>query len=266
MNFSFDDLVSVNQILADVLLDVDDEETRLRTRGWYTRQVGNALKELSFETYFDTRIEDIDIPENCIIKIPKGAFNIRNISVYSESGTNILDSRNVYIKMGFNTRGYNTGYTAKNKPYQYDPFVNPYHPSGIPNMVASFEQPTDYPTRNSQEIYYCNIRNGYIYLSNSCRNYTKLRIEYNGMGVDINDVGIVPPICREEVIMYVVERTFRSLKARDYNKYAPLHRDIYSQLYMPIKASKWSDAVYRLKRLDTKTRSDLREYFARLMY
>lgn len=247
MNFSHNDLLSINNILADVLRDVDDERTRLRTKGYYKRQIKHAIEELAFDTYFDERFKDIPLPSNLRLAIPSGAFNIRNIFIFNGEDCKVEDSKIVWDKKDFLSSGKGMGYTARNKSGQTDPFILSYT--------------SDY------DIYYCNIQNGIIVFSDACAGYKSVRIQYNGIASDIDQYKIVPRMFREAVTLFVEEKVFASLKAKDIRKYRPLWLDIYNQLYSgsPFRG-KWAEAKDRAKRLDTKKLRDLSVYINRLNY
>lgn len=245
MNVSFDSYLSINEILADALRIVDDEDMRIRNIGWYKRQVKTCLEQLNFRTHFDERYSDFDIPSNKIIKLPKGAWNIKEVYVYNTDCFSIDSSRRVFHKDNFisNEKG---GYTARNKTDQRDYFINSHH--------------------DDSYLHFYNVQNGNIHFSDACLTFDKIRIVYNGMASDVDDVKIIPPFIREAVVGYVAERFFFSLKSKDI-KYRVLWADAKADLYTQKsrhELSTWDEAKYMLKRIDDKHRTDMNEYWGRL--
>lgn len=250
MTFSFDDLLSTNEILADALMIIDDREQRQLTPGWYARQVKKALEQLNYQAPFVELFKDIELPENLIVSMPKGSWNIRDLFLWSGDECIIEYSVRVGHKTNFNTYGQGTGYTARTKPSQPDLFINNY---GV----------------NDTSLYFYYANAGNIFLSDACASYDNIRIVYNGSPTqDIDDVRFIPPVAREALIGYVVERAFFVLKTRD-PKYRLAWADAKADLYQEpsrMEQSKWDMAITLLKRLDKKRLDDLSVYLSKMNY
>ena len=252
MNFSYSDLLTIEDILRDVTVAVDDEEMKLLNIGFYRKQVKEALRKLNYETQFDIRYEDLDMPDNLIINFPSGAFNLRDIFIYNtpnipdQTTTNDADCCSinqivrVFHKTNFLTKGKNHGYSARIEPYMSDPFYS--------SCVSD------------SSVYFYNIQNGLLMLSDSCESFKKVRLVYNGDPANVDKTKIIPPFLREGIVSFVTERAFFYLKARD-PKYRPLWSDSKIDLM-----DKWRDAIYFSKRKDKKERDDLGENLSRLNY
>jgi len=249
MNFSYQDLLPANTILADVLPQIDDLEQKKLNRGWYLRQVKTALDELNFETQFNERFQDIKLPHSMKIDIPKGVWNLRDIFLFNydtDKCCQIGQSVRCFHKSNFLTQGNDLGYTARNKTGQQDPFTK---------IQA-----------NDANINFFNIQNGIIMFSVSCNKFSHFRIVYNGIASEIEDVGIVPRMARNAVVQYVVVEAFSALKARDKN-FRLLWSDARTTLYTPkskYELSTWDEAKYRLKTLDKKYKDDYAQYLAQI--
>jgi hypothetical protein len=97
-DMNHNDYVSVGEMLTDILRNVNDEDLRIYGKGYYIRQVKNAMKELTFDTKFLEYYCDVDMPDDGKLEFPKGAFEITDLfvlDVSSESeeamnGTNCL--------------------------------------------------------------------------------------------------------------------------------------------------------------------------------
>ena len=253
--FSYESLLSIENILADAIMFVGDPDMRLLNKGYYVRQAKAALDELGFETFFDIRYQDLVIPDDLRLQMPSGAWNIRDLFIFNtyvpgtdeQSGRccQIVDSRRVVHKNNFLTTGYQNGYTARNKSNQWDYFIVP----------ISFDN----------SLYFYNVQNGIIMLSDFCKPYKYLRIVYNGTPSDIDKTKMIPPFARNAVVAYVVERALFAIKSRDKAKridWMDARADLYSQPSRTV-SSKWDEAKYRLKNMDKKQADDLKEYLSR---
>jgi hypothetical protein len=101
------DFVSVNHILAEVSMTLDDAEYRKGfSIGWYTSRIQDALQELAFDTFFDTVTIDKDMPKKTLsLELPKNVFNIREIYLYNGSCCSPSTSQVVWYKRLYNNNG-----------------------------------------------------------------------------------------------------------------------------------------------------------------
>ena len=114
MNFSPHSFVSVNEILADVLKITNDSGFKINTRGWYISQVRQALQELSFDTFFDEKNEELIIPNDLRVDMPKGAFNLKQLFLFNGTKCNVgSNTPTVWYKQNYWTGG--NGYLARDK-------------------------------------------------------------------------------------------------------------------------------------------------------
>jgi hypothetical protein len=248
MEFGARDLISINDILADVLLDVGDESMKLRTPGFYQAQVKYAMNELSFDTLFIEETTDIVMPTDMFVEIPAGVFNIREVYVYSGTPDEIKYMENVYWKRRFKSRGFEKGYTANVKSGNTtDPFIS------APILETN--------------PYYFNVQRGFIMLSDPCSGYDYIRVVYNSIQASGNilDAKIIPPFARKAVTLWVVEKAARSLKVKE-PKYRQIQIEAATQLDEYGLTGAWQEAKRRLKRLDTKKYHDLVEYNSKILY
>lgn len=260
MTFSYADLLSLENILADAIMYVGDPGMKILNKGYYLRQAKAGLDEMGFETFFDLRYQDIEITENLQIPMPSGAWNIRDLFVFNtyvsvtdnvtsdttiSSCCQIAESRRLVHKQNFLTRGYESGYTARNKSNQWDYFVIPFSQDNV--------------------LYFYNVQNGMIMLSDYCKPWKYLRIVYNGTPSDIDKTKMIPPFIRNAIVGYVTERCLFAIKSRDKTKridWMDARADLYTKAG-PTTASKWDEAKYRLKSMDKKQADDLKEYLSR---
>ena len=246
MNFSPQSAITIENILSDILLEVEDEDHKLFTPGYYVHLVQSALEELSIDSFLLTYWQDFDFPsETLSLEMPKGAFNIKQVYVFNGDDCVVSDMREVHYKRLYNTKGNGYGYTTKNKTNIDDYFMAGYS--------------------SSESILFFNLQNGNISFSSSCSEYDNVRLVYNGVQTNIGDVPIIPLPFRQVVIDWVVEKIFRRLKAKDPRKYRPLWSDINSVLYRPFDGS-WDKALKRARTLDSKVKEDYFEYFSKMNY
>jgi len=240
LEFSHQDLLSINDVIADVTRICNDEDMRKRNIGYYKRQVKNAIDELSIEIPFVKQYKDLILSRK--VAIPAGCWEIINMWVYSGDCCEVSSSREVHWKRNYQLLG-DSGYFANNKPNQEDNFITP--KSDISN------------------VYFFNIQNGYIVFSDNCLNFSKVRIEFNGYAsdVDVNEAKIIPRIVREAIVYKTSKAVLMGLIHTD-NMYYGVLNNIKAELDTPY-IGLWDKAKTRLKKMGYKKRSDMRKYYNR---
>jgi len=246
------DFISPNDILADVLVEVQDEELKMGfSKGWYNAQIQRAVEELAYDTFFDKKTLDVDFPrESLMMKMPKNAFNIKEMYLFNGE-CKPGDSVKVYWKRQFNNKNggkYTASRTDDNGSSALDPFYSSKSSGG--------------GTYNTNLFYY-NIQNGMIMFSSNGKSYSKVRIIYNGTGGAIDETPYILRYLRQAVIDYVTLQQFKAMKTRDRNMYRTMYTDKYSELYS-IPNGTWYKAERRVKTLDTLERETLKQYVGRM--
>ena len=179
------------------------------------------------------------------VELPAGAFNIREIYVYDGEICKPTAFRIVHWKRNYNNKGNGSDATAKR----------------LPTREADFIYPKDSELTG---LLYANVQNGVIMFSSGCKDYSFLRIVYNGMAGAIGDEPVIPRIYRQAIVDYVVERCFRALKVKD-RTFRTHWADAYQVLTDP-KNGTWIKAERRAKSLHTFQGDTLREYLGRMNY
>lgn len=246
MNFSYQNLASIETILADVLPAINDEDTRLLSIGWYRRVIKAGLEKLNFHTKFDQRYLDLDMPEDLKMEMPAGSWEIRDLFAFTGDCCKVGASSRIFKKSNYLSKGKDMGYTARNKSGQWDYFIIPF--------------------QNDSSLLYYGIQRGLIMLSEACSGFEKVRIVFNGTPTDIHATKMIPHFAKEALIAYTVERAFFTLKVRD-PKYRAMWVDAKIDLYSPSSVSEWSkwdNAKWLLKDIDKKEWDDLAEYLSKL--
>lgn len=249
MNFSYQDNISIEEIMADVTENCNDKATRVMSKGWYIAQIRLAMDEMGFDAKFDVRYEDFKLNGIMNFEMPKGSWNLRDIFVWNQdpNGCCIVNSSHrVFHKSNFLSKGLQQGYTARNKTGQYDYFTVPF-------------------SSDSSVMFY-NIQNGLVMLSDACQTYEYCRLVFNGLASTIDEAKIVPHFARQAIIMWVTEKFWFKKKATGDPQARTQWIDSRNVLYTAPnreKDSLWVEAEKRFKRLDKKHWEDLNEYFGR---
>lgn len=236
MEFSNDSMISVEEILADVVRECQDTNYRRRTKGWYVSQVKYGLQELEFDVEFNIKFMDELIPSVLRIPLPERGFNVRGVWVYNGGNFQPENAVRVYRKLDMMTNGGGDGYVSSN----------------IAGMPDRFVQNS---TSHSNDFYY-GVQGGSIQLSDSCGSYAKVRVVYNSYTDDLSAPAI-PVFVREALSMYGAMKFFESCMPENPRLYAPLYDRKYNSLYRPRVArldSVWETAKRRMK----KSSKDLR--------
>lgn len=265
MDFSPQNFVSVNEILADVLKLVKDSSFRTNTKGWYTSQIQQALSELAYDTFFQKRVELLPIPSNLRIEMPKGAFNLKEIFLTNGTKCDLGPSTpQVWHKTNFWTGG--AGYAAKDKWNNgKDPFYT--NRSGNPGPHGSI---LSSDRQISDQLYFYGLQNGLIMLSPSCRAFKNIFIYFNGTGCDIGDAPVIPEHLRQAVKDWVLVKALPnkmsdSIGTNAYNHWAFMFNSTKADLMKPFEGT-WAKAEQRVKHLNKNHRQALKEYAAKMNY
>jgi hypothetical protein len=247
MDINNNNLLSIQEVLADVMVIMNDEDNHLLTPGFYNAQVKYALDELGFDISFLPVTNDYLLPDDLMVDMPSGCFNLRNIHIYTGTPEEVGYVETVYWRKGVQTRGYNTGVTANVNQWNIsDPF---------------FQVSID-----STSLYYFSVQNGIIRLSDDCSSFDYIRLTYDGIpSKNLDSVKMIPPECRKAILDWVTVRCAGALKMRD-NKYRIVQTDAEKQLDEYGLNGSWHEAKMRLVRLDTKKLKDAILYNAKLNY
>jgi hypothetical protein len=246
MDLNPSDFVSINEILADVLVILDDQDNSKLTPGYYRAAVKNSLDELSFNISFLKVVNDYAMPVDLMLDIPSGCYNMQSIQIYSGTPDNVQYTENVYWRRGVQTRGKETGLTASVRGWGVtDPFFR-----------VSVDE---------NSLYFFSVQNGIIRLSDSCSAYDYIRLVYCGVpSMNLDDLKMVPREVRSAITLRVVEKCASALKLKD-NKYRAVQVDAHQELDEFGFNGAWHQAVMRLAELDTKKHKDIILYNSSLL-
>jgi len=254
------DKISINLLLADILVFVGDESTRNYgfNRGYYVSGIQQAVEELAYDTFFD--IQTVDIPlhkenkDNLAVEMPPNCFNVREMYLFDDECCGPSSSVIVHWKRLYNNRGKGAGHTAKRIE------------TGRRQLRdAIFGTDGDVNTTSLTSLHYANIQNGLIMLSSNATGFSHLRIVFNGTAGAIGDEPIIPRFLRQAIVDFVTERTFRALMGKEPRKFSALWANHQARLTDPRNGS-WIKAERRIKALSTWKRDGIREWTGRPNY
>ncbi len=246
------DFVSVDEILADVLLEVNDEDLRSGfKKGWYISKIQQAIEELAFDSFYQVITRDIDFDKKKLsFEMPKNAFNLREMYLFNGDCCGPNSSVLVHWKRLFNNRGDGIEHTAKIKESGqsgFDPFFgNRFHGNRTSHTNA----------------HYFNVYNGLVMLSANAAGFAKVRIVFNGIGGQIGDEPVIPRFFRQAVIDFVVEAFWRFMKSREKSARL-LWMDVERKLNDP-RTGTWRTAKMRITSMDNLKKQSLQEYLGHM--
>lgn len=245
MNISQESMITPDEILADVLQVTQDEDFREFTRGWYVSQMQQCLEELSFDTFMVVIEDDFEFPENYALALPANTFNVRDIFVYNGAIGDPTDSQRVYWKRGASRKNDKDFIAANKATHDEDPFFTPLSES------------------NQAEVLWGAISNGVITFSDQCGTYSYIHLRYNGTLTPIGETPFIPQFFRQTVKTWVLLAFYQVMYGRNPRTYRSLYNDTYAQLYAPFRGL-WDKAVRRVRTMDTKSKSDMKEYLSKM--
>jgi hypothetical protein len=239
--------MSINEVLSNVMMILNDEDNSKLSPGYYIAQVHDGIDELGFDVDFIPQTIDIKIPPDLMIDMPEGLFNLKDINIYKGTPDKVGYAETCYWRKGVQTRGKETGVTANvNSFSRTDPFFR------------------CHVWENS--LYYFSVQNGIIRLSDACQNYDYVRLTYSGIpSQKLDFVKMIPPEVRKGLVDWVTVRCAQSLKSRD-NRYRIIELDAQRSLDEYGYNGSWHEAKERLRRLDKKKMRDTILYNAKLNY
>lgn len=253
--------ITPDEILSVVAISVADTEYKAIPKGFYHSLIQKAFEELAIDTFFQELRADLDIPENLIIGLPDGCFNVKNVYVFTGDQCNIETSHKIYWKRNFYPRG--NGFIANDKGNnRNDPFYDS-HNSNLYNTDKSLIRYEGVVASNS--LYY-NIQNGNLMVSSSCRSVgNKIHLHYNGTGCKIGEAPIIPIFLRTAIEDYVIEAALRLRMANEPSMarhWQALHSTYNQRLNTPYDGS-WEKAKNRVSSMNRSQRDELKEYLSR---
>lgn len=254
--------ITSDDILAIAAPMVGDMEFKNIPRGFYYSLIQKAFEELNLDSYFQELRTDLDFPDNLVLDLPEGCFNVKNIYVYDGDFCDIGRSRKVWWKRNYSTNG--KGYIANDKGNNHG---DPYYAShGLNKNVDKTLIRYDNSMSVNSELFY-NIQMGKLMFSSSCKSAgRKVHIHYNGTGCAIGDAPIIPVYFRTAMEDYVIEAALRFRMANDsgdIRKWQMLNSAYRQQLDKDGMDGSWFKAIMRVREMNSSQREELATYLGR---
>tara|TARA_R110000772_G_scaffold1095_2_gene3864 strand:- start:4272 stop:5033 length:762 start_codon:yes stop_codon:yes gene_type:complete len=246
-------LVSIDQILSDVLVTVGDMDMKLMSKGWYISHIQQALEELSFDTFYSKLDSFEDLPSDLKLIPPKGMFNLIDAFGIMGDCDKIDFSTNIYYKKGLLVGNKGVGITARDNYRNVD---DQFH------VRRGHSSTTD--------IHTVSMQNGILHFSANCLAFDKIRLIYNGVMCNIGETPTVPTFFRQAVKDYVSEKGLEvkcaaTVGTNEYNHWYRMLEKTTAEKNNPYEGS-WVKAERRSKHMDLKEREDLSIYLQKLNY
>lgn len=268
MEFSPKELISPKEILSDVLMYTQEQRYENVSKGFLMSQMNKCLEALSYDTLFNQTHIYFDIPDDLVIPIPVGAFNIKQVYLFNGESCNIGENTaNVYWKRNYFAPN-GTGFVARNKGNNgnrgTDPFYSDYDPySPLDRRGSNVNAPGK---TISNTVYYYGESNGNLMFSPNCKNYSRVMIKFNGIWQFDDEKPSIPRALREVLVDWCTESVFRIKAAIMPRDFRVMQKDAEFRLgYKPEHYDgSWYKAKRRLTSLGSKKKEDLKEYLSRL--
>lgn len=253
-------------ITSSAAIMAGDREFKIFPIGFYNSLIQEGFERLALNTFFDERTHDITLNAGLIYDLPPGCFNVKNIYVFSGDICNITDSRKVYWKRNYYTRG--NGFIANDKGGSNwpDPFFTNSTRGGVHEYGNQVTINLD--ERNVLGNLFYNFQMGHLMISSSCiSSGQKLHIEYNGTGCAIDELPIIPVFLRTAMQDYVTEAAIRARMANseDPRRWQSLWQVYDKRLNAPYTGS-LEQAEYMVKNMNSSQREELNMYLGRAAY
>ena len=251
-----DDILSVASIMSG------DKDYKSIPKGFYYSLIQKAFEDLSIDSFFAEKRIDLDLPKDSLsLLLPEDCFNLRNVYVFDGTGCNISNSKKVYWKKNYYTKG--NGYIANDKGDNgNDPYFDSHRNAHQDKSYIRIDSPG-----NVNSVLYYNVQMGEIMFSSSCRNAgTKIHLHYNSTGCTIGEAPIIPVYFRTAIEDYVIESALRVRIANetgDIRKWQMLYSEYSKRLDKDGMFGSWFKAIMRVKKMNTSQKNELAIYLGR---
>lgn len=250
-------------ILFNASAMAGDKEYKAMPRGFYMSLIQDAFEELNMTSFFAEQREDFDFPmNNLTLALPKGCMDIMNVYVYSGSECNPNNSRKIYWKRNYYTKG-GPGYIANDKGRNpNDPFMANHSSLGNDKSLIRYDN-----RENINEVLFYNIQMGNIMFSSSCRSAgNKIHIHFHGVGGDITEAPIIPRYFKQAIEDYVTEAALRFRMANEPSmakQWQGMQQLYEKRLNKEGMFGSWFNAVQTVREMNTSQKDELAMYLSR---
>lgn len=259
MDFSRNDYLSADNMLASVVRLCQDPETKKIPKGRYVSLLHRALQELSFDTFFNIKRFDEPVPECLYFDMPAGTFSVKEVYVYNGEVCNIRTAQKLWYKPNYYTRG--NGFFAKNRGNNN--IIDPFYPSNSDMVRDPRTQEMVRVPDVSDGLLWYNVENGQMMVSPAAKNYQKIHVVAHGTICPFGEAPLIPPYFQEAVEDFVCEFATRELIGVDGQLYLVMNREYQRRLDYHGYNGSWHKAKTRIKNMSKGERADFYEYLQR---
>lgn len=257
--------ITPETIIFNASVNAGDKNYIAFPKGFYMSLIQDAFEELNMTSFFAEERADFDFPQhNLTLPLPKGCINVMNVYVYSGHECNPNNSRKIWWKRNYFTKG-GPGYIANDKGRNdRDPFM-----SSHSTISGSDKSLIRYDNANSvNETLYYNIQMGNVMFSSSCKSAgNKVHIHYRGVGGDVTEAPIIPRYYKQAIEDYVTEAVLRARMANEPSNVRNLQGlwGIYEKrLNKEGMFGSWFSAVQMVRDMNTSQYNELSEYLGKM--
>lgn len=253
--------VDARHVITGAAQTVGDPQGDIVGMPRYYSFMADGLRELAYDAPWDTKTYDIAIPDSRIVTdLPEYITGINNIYLYqpASSGNNGgtgspggMLTVPVHLKDNFFHDG-GPGYFANNKWWNF--------PDGTQMSIGYYEP---------WNLYYAGWRNGKLYLSPQCAQFTRLRLDYTGVGFERFCPGepMKVPVWAMDALRYYVARRACEHLVHIEGKSSNAWRQLAMfEKQMDDYNGAWNTALMRWAQADAKDRSDIVLYTSYMGY
>jgi len=256
--------ITSDDILFMVSAMVGDRDHKVLPKGFYYSLIQKAFEDLNMDSFFQEMRVDIPFPMDTLtLPLPTDCFNVRNVYIFDGDNCNINQSRKVWHKRNYFTKG--NGYIANDKGRDNrDPYYASHSLTTSTDKSLIRYQGND----NLNSVLYYNIQMGEIMFSSSCRSAGgKVHIHYNGTGCAIGEAPIIPVYFRSAIQDYVITEAllFRIANSgpEDVRKWQALYNTYERKLDKEGMNGSWHKALMRVRDMNTSESEELKEYLGK---
>lgn len=234
--------ISLGTVIYDAAQVVGDEGFRKAGgRPFYVGAAQRGVSKMMKDTMMDHRTWSVPINGNAIITLPEGLEEIDQVYVEGGDGCNVGITRKVYIKENMHRLAGN-GYIAGDKWDNGGDLLQHSH--------GWSEQPPP-------NLLFAGRWQGQLHLSDSCLVWARLRVDYQGLGIErMGEEFEVPYWMRDAITDYVTMRAAQKLMRLDRQFMTGIFRDMKYEM----ERGSWLTAMGYAKRMDRKQRRDTAIY------
>lgn len=252
--------LAASEVIAQAAQAVGDPSANIVGRPRYLSFIQRALTQMCLDVEFDVKVYDIAIPDNGIVPMPAWTAGLKNVWVYNgtcEAPNGIVD---IYEKDGFffpDTQTPTTGSFSYNMQ------------NGSPDSMQANSgwRGMGWGSSSDPFLRWYGIQKAKMYLSPSCRGFSRIKMEYAGLGFDAfcGDETLEVPIWASEAIGDFV--TMKAAEQRQFEEgRTNLMRAILKDKEAEFKGSNgsWIRAMSHWGQMDSKERKDTVMYISRM--